>query len=239
MSDPSVSTPTASPSGPPGRNLGPIPGFTRPPAGRPWYRRWALWIVVLAAVIIAAVVSDIPSPQNVKQQATAVAGVVREISTGVHACEYAVSEAFRTFYGPAKNGTLSASSRSFAHQYLSQDQQACSFENTGIFGMATITVPNSPAGEHLSAMIKTVLEWSTSDANGAIVDIQTLVTHPTDRTALQDLATRERLLASDRAKAEGDLHAAEAALQGEALPSIGLPAFPDPAASPTSGAPST
>ncbi len=214
-------------AGPPGGGLGPIPGFTRPAPGRPWYKRWALWVVVLAAAIIA----DLPKPQSDTQKAAVVAAVLKEISTDVHPCEYAVSEAFRTFYDPVTHDTLPAASRTFAHQYLSQDQQACSFVNTGIFGMSTITVPNSAAGRQLSAIIKTALEWCTSDANGAIADIETLVTQPGDRAALEDLATRERLLAADRAAAVRDIRAAEAALDGLPLPSIGLPSLPHPTAS--------
>jgi hypothetical protein len=209
----------------PDRGLGPIPGFTRRPPGRPWYRRWGLWLVVAAAVAAAVIISDLPKSQNDAQQATVVSGVLHEVSTDVHPCVYAVAEAFRTFYFPAIHGTLPATSQKFAHQYLSQDQQACSFENTGIFGMTTITVPNSPAGRQLSAVIKTVLEWATSDANGAIADIQTLLTHPHSRAALGDLARRERRLASDRAAELRDVRRAEAELGGQPLPSVGLPAF--------------
>jgi hypothetical protein len=205
-------------------------GFTTPaPKGpRPWYRRWPFWVTVAVVVVAASVVSDLPTPQTTKQQATVAAGVVREIATGVHPCEYALTEAFTTFLLPARNGTLSKASRGFARQYLNEDQQACSFESTAIFGMSTITVPNSPAGQHLSALIKTVLDWATADANGAIVAIQTLVNHPTDAKALQDLASREQRLASDRAAAEGELRAAENDLHGSVLPGVGLPQEPVP-----------
>ncbi len=211
-------------------DLGPIPGFT-PPRGRGRYRRWWLVILVVLGIATAAVVSDLPTPQSTRQQATADAGIVKEIATGIHSCAFAVEEAFKTFYVPATNGTLSKVSRGYANQYLNQDQQACSFESTAIFGMATITVPNSPAGSRLSSVIKTVFEWTTSDANGAIVDIRTLVKDPTNAAARRDLASRERLLATDRAKAERDLRGAEADLGGQLLPSLGLPSFPDPARS--------
>lgn len=210
--------------------LGPIPGFTLPPRNKRWYRRWALWIVVGVVVVAVAVVSDLPTGQTNRQQASVVGAVVKEIATGVHPCAYAVNEAYNTFYVPAKHGTLSKASRAFATQYLDEDQQACSFESTAIFGMSTITVPNSPAGEQLNDVIRTTFKWATSDANGAILDIQTLVRHPTDPKALQDLQKRERRLASDRARTERDLRGAEADLHGAALPGLGLPTFPDPAA---------
>jgi hypothetical protein len=225
-----VSTPSSTdpPPAAPTTRLGPIPGFTRPPRGRRWYRRWTLVILVLLAALAAAVISDIPTPQSTRQQASVVSGVVKEIATGVHPCAYAVSEAFRTFYVPSTDGTLTKTSRGFANQYLDQDQQACSFESTSIFSMSTITVPNSPAGARLTDIIKTALEWATSDANGAIVDIQALVRRPTDTKALENLHARERSLATDRRKAEGDLRDAETDLHGQLLPGLGLPAFPDP-----------
>lgn len=234
-----MSTPpdTAPPGGPPPGSaterreleLGPIPGFTRPPRGRAWYRRWWLAILVVVGLVAAAVISDLPTPQTTAQQATTVAGVVREITTGVHPCVFAVDEAFKTFYEPSTEGKLTKVSRGFAHQYLDEDQQACSFESTSIFSMSTITVPSSPAGNRLTAIIKTVLEWATSDANGAIVDIQTLLKHPTNAPALKDLAKRERMLASDRGKAERDLREAKADLDGQPLPGLGLPSLPTPA----------
>lgn len=230
----SGSTPaTSRPAPRTGTPLGPIPGFTKPPREQRWYRRWWWAILIVAAVVVAAVVSDLPTPQNVQQQATEVGGVVKEIATGVHPCAFAVNEAFQTFFVPARNGTLSTASRGFARQYLDEDQQACSFESTSIFSMSTITVPNSPAGQRMNAIIKTVLEWATSDANGAILDIQTLVNDPTNAKALKDLRKRERTLATDRAKAERDLRAAEADLQGQRLPGLGLPRFPDPSAHPS------
>lgn len=229
------------PTRPSGNGHGPFDGpfdgpfhdpFTRPHRRhRPWYRRWAIWAVAGAVVVAATVVSDLPQPETIAQQVTVAAGVVREIATGVHPCKYAVSEAFTTFLLPSTDGTLPKVSRGFAHQYLSEDEQACSFENTQIFSMSTITVPNSPAGARLSALIKTVLEWSTSDANGAIVAIETLVQHPTDTKALQDLAARERQMATDRAAAGRELRDAERDLHGAVLPGIGLPA--EPVARPT------
>ena len=206
--------------------LGPVPGFTLPSHDRRWYRRWITWAAVVVVAVVAVVLADFPTHQNVSQRASDIAGVVQEISTDVHPCAFAVNEAFRTFYEPARNGTLSQTSRAFSHQYLDEDQQACSFENTAIFSMSTITVPNTPAGERMGELIKTVLEWATSDANGAILDIQTLLARPSDAKALHDLAVRERRLAADRASAERTLRRAESELGGQALPGLGLPRLP-------------
>ncbi len=206
---------------------GPFGGpFTRPPRRhRPWYRRWAIWAVIVAVIAGATVVSDLPQPQSLRQQATVAAGVVKEIATGVHPCAYAVSQSFSIYRGYT-DGTFPKADRGLVPQYLSEDQQACSFENTAIFGMSTITVPSSPAGVHLSALVDTALEWSTSDANGAIVAIRTLVDHPTNPKALKELASRERSLASDHSRARRELRAAERDLGGAQLPGVGLPTLP-------------
>lgn len=220
----------ARPGGTGDGGLGPIPGFTRPPKGRPWYRRWAVWVAAAVVVVGVSIVADLPTPQNLHQQASTAAAVVKEIVTGLHPCEYAATQSF-TIYRRYVHGTFPQADRSYVPQYLREDQQACSFENTAIFGMSTITVPNSAAGARLNAIIKTTLDWATSDANGAIVDIQTLVVHPTDEKALRNLAKREHALAGDRATAVNDLRAAERDLHGSALPSLELPALSAPTTS--------
>jgi len=65
--------------------------------------------------------------------------------------------------------------------------------------------------------------WTTSDALGAIEDIQTLFDRPHDATALADLPRREAALAKDRAQAFGDVEAANRIL-GAHIP---LPDMPD------------
>ncbi|HLW45950.1 MAG TPA: hypothetical protein VKR78_07015 [Acidimicrobiales bacterium] len=200
----------------------------RPPGHRPWYRRWALLIVVVVGVVAASVITDLPTTQTLQDKVNTAAGVVKEIATGVHACAYATAESF-TIYGRYTKGTFPASARSLVPKYLNDDRQACTLGSQTIFGMSTITVPNSPTGAQLTGVIKYVLEWSTSDAVGAIIDIQTLVHNPTDAKVLSDLSTRERRLASDRAAAERDLRLAERDLHGSQLPSLGLPTLPAPA----------
>jgi len=67
--------------------------------------------------------------------------------------------------------------------------------------------------------------WATSDALGAITDLETLLNKPSDGTALHDLASRERALASDRAAAFADISAADQILSAH-LTEPALPTLP-------------
>lgn len=204
--------------------LGEPPG-TGPdhPHRRPWYKRWPLWAGVVAVVLVASVISDLPQHASNVDQADAAASIMTEINTDIHPCAYAVTQAFSIYHGVV-SGTLSASDRRFIPGYLHDDQQACSYADTAIFGMSTITVPDSAAGRDLGNVITTVLEWSTSDGVGAIVDIETLVNHPGDAAARRDLSRRARRLESDRALAEAErLHAVQALGAHVPFPALVLP----------------
>lgn len=198
---------------------------------RPWYKRWPLWGGVAAAVLIASVVSDLPQHSSQRQKVSTDAAITKQIATGIHDCTYATTQAF-AIYKAYTAGTFPAADRSLVPGYLKTDLQACTFANTAIFGMSTITTPSTPAGRDLGAIVTTTLEWATSDAVGAIGAIEVLVSHPHDAKALADLARRERSLASDRALAERQRSEAERALGGAPLPSLGLPVLPSPRSSP-------
>lgn len=206
---------------------GPTAPLRDPDVARPWYRRWPLWVAVIVAIGAISVILDLPQHATLQDQASADAAIVNEIDTGIHACEFAVSQAFSIYHGYT-TGTFPASDRSLVPQYLREDQQACSFATQSIFGLATITLPNSAPGRDLGSIIRSVLEWSTSDAVGAIDDINTLLHDPRTASALHDLSLRERTLASDRTAAERLWRAAERSLGGARLPSLHLPTLPVP-----------
>lgn len=194
----------------------------------PWYRRW--WVLVAAVavvVVVASVVSDLPRPNSVATKVAMTTTVLKQLNTDVHPCSFAASQSF-SVYGQLKAGTFPPSDKALVPTYLSDDQRACSYEDQSIYSISTITVPNIAAGADLSALIRTVLQWSTSDAIGAIIDIRALVKQPADAKALRDLARRERSLASDRALAERQLRAAARTLGTATLPALGLPRLPTP-----------
>jgi hypothetical protein len=80
----------------------------------------------------------------------------------------------------------------------------------------------------VGGLVSTVTLWVTSDALAAIDAIIDLTTDPTNATQVAALGKAERLLASDRASVDAELHAADGALGGAHLPSPGLPTLPSP-----------
>ena len=195
-----------------------------PPA--PWYRRRAL-LVTLAAVAVLAVtvISDLPVHGSATANISAGKGVMSEVNTDIAPCAYAVKESF-SIHAEQIAGSLSLSDLHEATSLLHDDQAACSFTDDSIFELSSIEVPGSAAGKRLGDLVSTATEWTTSDALGAISDLEELFAHPNDAGALHDLAARERALASDRAASLADVSAADQIL-GARLPKPDMPALPD------------
>ena len=122
-------------------------------------------------------------------------------------------------------GSLTTADMHAAPGLLSQDLDACSFTDDSIFELSTIEVPGSAAGKRLGDLVNTATEWSTSDAVGAITDLEKLLSYPNDNNAQLDLAAVEQTLASDRAAARADVSAADHVL-GTQLPEPNIPALP-------------
>lgn len=195
----------------------------------PWYRRRAVIVTaVVVAVLAVTVVTDLPHPSSLAQQAADESTVIGEINSDASPCTFAVNESF-TIYREETGGSLSASDRSQVPGLLSDDQAACSFTDESIFDLSSIEVPGSAAGRDIGEMVVTVTDWASSDAVAAIQEIETLSGDPHDASALGALAHDERLLAADRAAAMSELAAADRVL-GAKLPAPALPSLPDPPA---------
>ena len=204
-----------------------LPGL--PPEGgtaRPWYRRrGALAAGVVVVLVAITVVTDLPQHASPRQQAASADAVVKAINTDVHPCTFAVKQTFE-LYADESDPSVSAGDRARIPRMMTDDQAACSFTNATIFALATITTPGSAAGRDMGDAVNTVTLWVTSDALAAIEQIQTLTTHPGDAGARARLAKEERLLASDRAKAEADITAA-GRLLGARIMRPDLPRLPE------------
>jgi len=208
-----------------------IPSDQSAPGDRPkapqWYRRRApLLAIGVVVVVVITVLSDIPVHSSKSQEITAERGVMSEINSDIGPCALGAHETFEIWDGEV-SGTLSAADRAAAPGLLRDDQAACSFTNDSIFQLSDVEVPGSAAGKHLGALVGTATLWATSDALGAIEDVQTLVAHPDDAAARRDLATKERAAAADRQAALADTAAADRIL-GVLLAAPDLPALPSP-----------
>ncbi|HMD45711.1 MAG TPA: hypothetical protein VKG43_06105 [Acidimicrobiales bacterium] len=210
-------------AGPSGTDPAPDDTATKPP----WYRRRGTALAVaVAAVLAVTVISDLPVHASHSADVAAERSVMKEVNTDVGSCAFATSESF-TIYGRSQHGQLTAANRAATPALLRDDQAACSFTNNSIFELSNIEVPGSPAGKALGQLVSTSILWATSDALGAIEDIQTLFTQPTNAPALKDLAERERRLAADRRTADGELATANRDLATH-LPRPDLPVEPTP-----------
>jgi hypothetical protein len=196
-----------------------------PPVATPpiWQRHRGLAIAVVALVILlVTVLTDLPVSTSRASDISAERSVMSEVNSDLSPCSYAVHQALGIWALQAAH-QLSAADRAPTPGLLGDDQSACSFTNEGIYDLANIQVPGTPAGKELGQMVATVTLWTTSDALRAIEDVQTLMNAGGDRPVLADLAKQERLLASDRRTAVAEEGAADADLDTRLQP-VNLPA---------------
>jgi len=192
-----------------------------------WYRRRAVLVTFGVLVVLAVtIISDLPVHGSRAADVSAGRSVMSEVNTDIGPCAFAVQEAL-TIRGDEAAHLLTASNRSVAPGLLRDDQVACSFTNENIYDLSTIEVPGSAAGKRLGNLVATTTLWTTSDALGAIVDVQRLLSEPNDVSAQRNLVKMERALTSDRAVALSELKSADRIL-GTQLPRPDLPALPMP-----------
>jgi hypothetical protein len=108
---------------------------------------------------------------------------------------------------------------------MRDDQTACSFTSSDIYDLSNVEGTGTPAGKNIGNVVNVVTLWATSDALGAIEDIQSLYSDPGDGSALKNLSKQEGALARDRATADADVTAADRILKAN-LPMPDLPDLP-------------
>jgi hypothetical protein len=202
----------------------------RAPAKPPWYRRRAILLSLGVAIVLAiTVITDLPTHTSIAAQVSEETTVLNEVTSDAAPCVAAVGEAFG-FYADVTKGSLTPSEQASLPALLRDDQASCSFTSEYVYDLSGIEVPGTAAGRDVGGLVSTITLWVTSDALAAIDAIDELTTDPTNATQVAALDKAERLLASDRASVNAELHAADGALGGAHLPSPGLPALPSPAA---------
>lgn len=198
------------------------------PPKPPWYRRRAVLAGGAIAILLAiTVITDLPQSASRAQQVATERTVLKAVNADVHPCTFAVQQTFTLYQDEAK-ATVTTADRARIPRLMATDAAACSFSNATIFDLSTITVPGSAAGHDMGDVVGTVTLWATSDALAAIEQIQALSANPHDAKARAALQKEERLLASDRAKADAEVAAANRALGGATIPDPALPRLPDP-----------
>ena len=190
-----------------------------------WYKRtWVLAGAAVAAVVIASVAVDLPGHTTVATDTADQTTVMQQINSDIDGCAYGVKETF-TIYQDEKKGSLSSSDRAEAPSMMRDDQTACSFTSSEIFDLSNVEGTGTPAGKNIGNVVNVVTLWATSDALGAIEDIQTLQSDPHHAATIADLSKQEAALARDRAQADADVAAADRILKAK-IPMPALPSLP-------------
>jgi hypothetical protein len=206
-------------------------GDRTPPTRGEWWRRFRRFglpvVAVIAIVVAIAVVTDLPQHESLAGERSSAASLISEVNGDVKPCAYAMGES-NTIYRRWLQGYLTASDRSKVPQLLSQDADACSFTSANINSLSTIEEPGSGVGKYLANVISFALDWTTSDALGAIEDFSRLAARRDDKAASADLRHRAMNLMTDRRDALRALAAAERYLKGP-LPALDLPKVEIPA----------
>lgn len=190
-----------------------------------WYKRpWVMLTFVIVVVVGVSVITDLPHPISMADDAHAQNLSIKQINTDIAPCVYAVQEAFG-FYRNSVAGTLDQNRLKIVNTYLPNDQTVCSFASAGMSDLTNnLDIRQTTAGQYIDKMLKVVVTWMDSDGNHAIVDVQYLIKHPGDQATMADLRLRENFLAKDREKANGYLAAASTHL-GQPLVPLKLPSF--------------
>jgi hypothetical protein len=195
-----------------------------PPVATPpiWRRHRGLAIAAVAIVILLiTVLTDLPVSTSRASDISAEHSVMSEVNSDLSPCSYGVHQALGIWNLQAAH-QLSAADRAPTPGLLGDDQSACSFTNEGIYDLANIQVPGTPAGRELGQLVATVTLWTTSDSLRAIEDVQALMNDPGRTSVLNDLKKQETLLASDRRTAVSEEQAADADLDTHLQP-VNLP----------------
>jgi hypothetical protein len=189
---------------------------------RKWRRTGLPVAAAVAIVIVAAIITDLPTHESLAGQASAGASLLTEVNNDVSPCAFSVKEA-NLIYRDQLAGTLSTADRSRVPSLLQDDAAACSFTSDNINDLADIEEPGTGAGRYLTEVISLAQTWTTSDALGAIDDLISLEANPRDAVAASDLAERQGFLTADRHAALVALSNADRYLHGN-LPALQMPA---------------
>lgn len=191
----------------------------------PWYRRraWALTIGV-AAVLGTVVALDYPHRTTHAQQLADAKSFLAQIKGDVTACSFGVGEATTVFRDVA-HGHLSSQQRSEVPHLLQDDLTACSYTNSQVYSLDTISVPRSLAGTQLASVAASTSTWAFPDAATYIENLAALDKNPANSKARGELRSEETALASQRAKVNSLVTAVQSQLHIK-LPPMNLTPVP-------------
>jgi hypothetical protein len=187
-----------------------------------WHRHRGLAITaVVLVILLITVLTDLPTSTSRAADIAEERSLMSEVNSDLAPCALALNQAVGIWNLQAAH-QLTAADRAPTPGLLGDDQSACSFTSEGIYDLANIDVPGTPAGKHLGQMVGIATLWTTSDALRAIEDVQMLMSKSQDSGALADLTKQESQLASDRRHALAQEAVADHLLATQ-LPPVDMP----------------
>jgi hypothetical protein len=194
-----------------------------------WQRHRALTIGIgVLAILVITVLTDLPTSTSRASDIGAERSVMTEVNSDLAPCALALHQAVGIWRLQSAH-RLTPAERSPTPGLLVDDQTSCSLTSEGIFDLANIDVPGTPAGKQLSQMVASALLWTTSDALRAIEDVQTLMGSSDDVSTRSDLLKEEEQLNADRAVAIAHEGSADRSLDTHLQP-VGMPVISSSAA---------
>jgi hypothetical protein len=203
----------------------------------PWYRRRGVLLAGgVAVILVAAVLTDLPTTSSTAANVNGANAFVKEVNADLAPCAYALTEAY-DFRRDQLQGSLTATDRSELPTLLSDDRSACSLEDPSIQDLTTgIESPGTSVQNQLGLMLAASTRWVATDATAAVGAIQALSTNPSDAAASGTLVHETLELARDRAAARAAIASADARLDTSLyqanLPSVVVPTAVVPTAAP-------
>ncbi len=191
-------------------------------SGVQWWKRRSVFVsLMVAAVVAATVLTDLPQHASLALQASDDVSTMKTVNGYLNSCSYAVKQTF-TIYRDERAHSLSPSDRGEVPGLLSGDEAACTFTNDDIYELSSVEVPGTKAERDLQRLVSVVTTWATSDAAAAIGAIETLSSSPSNAKARGRLSKAEKNMTSDRKRAVTDLREAESILDAK-LPAVNIP----------------
>ncbi len=195
-----------------------------------WYKRTSFFIsLAVGVVVLASVLADLPSKVTPASDASAQTSLMNEINSDVAGCAFALQESF-LIYRDEVNHTLTRADRSIAPSMLNDDHLSCTLTSSSIYDLANIQGTGSAAGKQINNVAVIALQWTSFDAQTAILDIYNLFERKAKPGTLTSLRHSTTLLMSDRARALTAISTANAEtghpvppIPAIKLPSVSLP----------------
>jgi len=158
-------------------------------------------VVVLAVAIELLIV--FPNHVSRAERQSDFRGFVASLRSDVGGCAYALQDGYRALSRVHGGDT---SQLAIAKTIISQDEAYCTLAvNSDLYNLATLAPPNDLDRYNLTPVTRDLYAWAFPGAAGILSDCETLLVHPTNVRALDDIHARLTVMHSLLASVNRDL----------------------------------